>query len=81
MGQRVGQTKFELEINHWDSDVTQDLFLQNVSLAYQSGKVQEVLTEDFFIFLVTVTYNNILGVHSRFFTPDTPIISLFGIIQ
>ena len=47
-----------------------------VSLASQSGKVWQVHTEDFFF----LCYND---VHQklRFFTPDTPILSLFRILE
>ena len=56
-------------------------FFKKFHLHTSLEKYKRCSRKIFLFFSLTVTYNNILGVHSRFFTPDTPIISLFGIIQ
>ena len=80
MGQRVGQTKFEFEINHWDRYVNQDLVLQKSPLHPSLEKYDRCTRKIFFL-----CYNDAdqkeTWVCIQIFTPDTPILSLLRIIE
>ena len=64
VGQRVGQTKFEFEINHWDRYVNQALVLKKSPLHPSLEKYGRCIRKIFFF--VSMMHIKNLGLHSDF---------------
>ena len=79
VGQKLGQTKFEFEFNHWDRYVNQALVLKKSPLHPSLEKYGRCTRKIFFL-----CYNDVHQKRRsalRFFTADTPILSLFRTIK